>query len=183
MRWNFWNFPGQNSVGGDRLWSKSWDSGRSGGMGKIFTAGRGAQGNTGKNPAPPQTLAPNPNTHHSDHDVTRYGKSYHNAQSYHHSPGLKIWQESQNQFLQICDGIKQNQSQIGNIDFKIEPNKADPSTAHILGTNWPIWMGFTANCNSENCAYSLIEKYKLNLTDFRLILLDHTTYFPSNHIQ
>ena len=44
-----------------------------------------------------------------------------------------------------CDVIKQNQSEVGNIDFKIEPNKEEnvfvsycfwhPSTAHIFGTN------------------------------------------------
>ena len=44
-----------------------------------------------------------------------------------------------------CDVIKQNQSKVRNIDFKIEPNKAEivfcfhcfwhPSTAHIYGTN------------------------------------------------
>ena len=44
-----------------------------------------------------------------------------------------------------CEVIKQNQLELGNIDFKIEPNKAenvfvsycfwDPSTAHIIGTN------------------------------------------------
>ena len=45
----------------------------------------------------------------------------------------------------ICDVIKQNQSEVGNIDFKIRPNKGEisfvsycfwhPSTAHIFGTN------------------------------------------------
>ena len=44
-----------------------------------------------------------------------------------------------------CDVFKQNQSEVGNIDFKIEPNKAEnvfrllffwhPSIAHISGTN------------------------------------------------
>ena len=51
-----------------------------------------------------------------------------------------------------------------------------PSTAHIFGTNWPISMRFSAKCSCENGAYSYLEKWKLNLTDFRLILLDHTTY-------
>ena len=51
-----------------------------------------------------------------------------------------------------------------------------PSTDHIFGTNWPISMGFSAKCSSKNGANSLLENWKLNLTDFRLILLDHTTY-------
>ena len=60
--------------------------------------------------------------------------------------------------------IKQNQSEVGNIDFKIEPNKAEnvfvsycfwkPSTAHIFGTNRPISMGFSAKCSFENGANS-----------------------------
>ena len=29
--------------------------------------------------------------------------------------------------VEICDVIKQNQSEVGNIDFKIEPNKAEMS--------------------------------------------------------
>ena len=61
----------------------------------------------------------------------------------------------------ICDVIKQNQSEVGNIDFKIEPNKAENvfcfllfSTAHISGTNWPISMGFSAKCSCKKDAYS-----------------------------
>ena len=64
----------------------------------------------------------------------------------------------------ICDVIKQNQSEVGNIDLKIEPNKAEnvfcfllfllPSSAHIFGTNWPISMGFSAKCSCKYGAYS-----------------------------
>ena len=57
-----------------------------------------------------------------------------------------------------------------------------PSTAHIFGTNQPISMGFSAKCSCKNGAYSKLEKWKLNLTDFRLILLDHTTYEGSHII-
>ena len=76
----------------------------------------------------------------------------------------------------ICDVIKQNQSDLGNIDFKIEPNKAEmssvsycfwhPLTAHIFGTDLPISMGFSAKCSCENNAFSQIENWKMNLTDF-----------------
>ena len=34
--------------------------------------------------------------------------------------------------LHICDVIKQNQSEVGNIDFKIEPNKAENIFCFLL---------------------------------------------------
>ena len=52
--------------------------------------------------------------------------------------------------VKICDVIKQNQSEVGNIDLKKEPNKAEnvvcfllflaSFTVHIFGTNQPISM-------------------------------------------
>ena len=46
-----------------------------------------------------------------------------------------------------------------------------PLTAHIFGTDWQISMAFSAKCSCENNAYISIENWKINLTDFRLILL------------
>ena len=40
----------------------------------------------------------------------------------------------------------------------------------------PISMEFSVKCSCENGANSKLEKWKLNLTDFRLILLDHSTF-------
>ena len=37
-----------------------------------------------------------------------------------------------NSFKHICDVIKQNQSEVGNIDFKIEPNKAENVFCFLL---------------------------------------------------
>ena len=34
--------------------------------------------------------------------------------------------------INICDVIKQNQSEVGNIDFKIEPNKAEKFFCFLL---------------------------------------------------
>ena len=40
-------------------------------------------------------------------------------------------------------------------------------------------MGFSAKCSFENACYNPLRNLKLNMTDFRLILLDHTTYVKS----
>ena len=57
--------------------------------------------------------------------------------------------------LNICDAIKQNESELANIDFKIWPNKADNffvfynfcnySKCYFSRTNCPIFMGFSPN--------------------------------------
>ena len=36
------------------------------------------------------------------------------------------------EMINICDVIKQNQSEVGNIDFKIQPNKADNVFCFLL---------------------------------------------------
>ena len=64
----------------------------------------------------------------------------------------------------ICDVIKQNQSEVGNIDFKIEPHKAENVFCFLLffcilqllislEPIAPISMGFSAKCSCENGAY------------------------------
>ena len=64
----------------------------------------------------------------------------------------------------ICTVIKQNQSKVGNIDFKIEPNKAENVFCYLLffadfncsylQNNWPISVGFSAKCSHNNGKYS-----------------------------
>ena len=48
--------------------------------------------------------------------------------------------------------------------------------ADIFWTGCSISMGFSAKCSFANACYNPIRNWKLNMTDFRLILLDHTTY-------
>ena len=48
--------------------------------------------------------------------------------------------------------------------------------ADIFWTGCSISMGFSAKCSLANACYIPIRNWKLNMTDFRLILLDHTTY-------
>ena len=47
----------------------------------------------------------------------------------------------------------------------------NPSSVRIFETNWPISMGSLVQDNFANDVYNQSEKYKLNLSDFRLILL------------
>ena len=63
-----------------------------------------------------------------------------------------------------CDVIKQNQSEVRNIDFKIEPNKAENVFCFLLFLTsincsylWNQWTnlnGVSAKCSCENVAYS-----------------------------
>ena len=46
-------------------------------------------------------------------------------------------------------------------------------TACISGTDWPISVGSVVEGGFANDVYNQSEKLKLNLTDFRLILLGH----------
>ena len=83
--------------------------------------------------------------------------------------------------------IKQNQLEVGNIDFKIEPNKAKNvflfpivfGILQLLISLEPIdqfqW-GFLQNVALKMVHTVNKKNGKLNLTDFRLILLDHITY-------
>ena len=87
--------------------------------------------------------------------------------------------------IAICDMSKQNQSEVGNTDFKIQPNKAENVFCFLLflasfncsylWNHQPISMGFSAKCSFEN-TYSYLGKWKLNLTDFRLRLITPHIY-------
>ena len=48
--------------------------------------------------------------------------------------------------------------------------------ADIFWTGCSISIWFSAKCRFANACYNPIRNWKLNMTDFRLILLDHTTY-------
>ena len=87
--------------------------------------------------------------------------------------------------------IRQNELELANTDFKILPNKADffvsllfcnPSTAHTFGTNWPISMRSVVKSSFGNDVHNQLQKWKLNLTNFRLILFDHIKYIIMNHV-
>ena len=69
-----------------------------------------------------------------------------------------------------CYVIKQTQSELGNIDFKIEPTKAEivycfwhPLTAHILGNQLTNFVGFSANDHEQlrNCVFRFIGAGKI----------------------
>ena len=51
----------------------------------------------------------------------------------------------------------------------------NPSIAHIFGTKCPISVRFSAKCSFQNGAHNQVDLRNLNVNDFRLILLDHTT--------
>ena len=53
-------------------------------------------------------------------------------------------------------------------------NPPGPLTC-IFETNWPVSVGSVVKGSCTNDVYSQSEKWKLNLTDFRLILLDSIT--------
>ncbi len=51
-----------------------------------------------------------------------------------------------------------------------------PTFTHISGTKCPILLRFSAKCDLCDVLYDHVENSKLNVTDLRLILLDHITY-------
>ena len=85
-------------------------------------------------------------------------------------------------------------AELANTNCKIQSNKADnffasycfccsPSTVGIFETNWTISIGSVVKGNFANDVYNQSEKLKLNLPDFRLILLDHITYFANHYLR
>ena len=64
----------------------------------------------------------------------------------------------------MCDVIKQNQSEVGNIDFKIEPNKAENIFCFLL---------FLA---PFNCSYSLepIDQFQFSFLQNVAVKMVHT---------
>ncbi len=57
-----------------------------------------------------------------------------------------------------------------------------PTFTHISGTKCPILMGFSAKCSLCTVVKDHAENSKLNVTDLRLILLNHITYMHVLHI-
>ena len=77
--------------------------------------------------------------------------------------------------MTICDMIKGNESDVGNIDFELQAKRGDKflclycfelqRIVHISATRCPIEMGFGLKCRILNGQVIYIEKSKLNIAD------------------
>ena len=87
----------------------------------------------------------------------------------------------------ICDVIKQNESELANTVFKIQPNKADSFFCFLLFVQsfncLYLWNQLSNLCGvftklkPKQYPNRKCQKTKIIFFDFRLILLDSITYF------
>ena len=91
----------------------------------------------------------------------------------------------------ICDMIKGNESNVGNIDLELKAKKGDKflcftlfldleNCSYISATRCLIDMGFGSKCSILNEEVIYIEKSILNFADMWLIPLDRVTYVGMN---
>ena len=89
--------------------------------------------------------------------------------------------------INICDMIKWNGSDVGNIDFELQAQSGDKfvcftlfwtsKNVHISATRCPIEMRFGSTCSILNGQVIYIEKSQLNIADMFPLIVSHISTF------